>query len=99
MSLDHEVHSGEFPEFDPDDQSSNRSNNTAFRDVLAARVSRRGLMQGGTVVAAAGFLGLAGGTLADASPAAAVAGPKNAWPHGRRPLLGFAPVSASTADA
>ena len=100
MDIDRTVLSGEFPNFDPDDQSSNPSTNTPLRDVLAARVSRRGLMQGGTVVAAAGFLGLAGGALSDARPAAAVPGAKNGWPHGGSgPLLGFASVPVSTADA
>jgi uncharacterized protein len=80
-----------FPEFDPDDTSSNFSGNRSFGDVVAARVSRRTALQGGTMIAAAGFLtgtGLAG----SATPATAHGGG-----HGRR-LLGFRAVAASDAD-
>src|ERR671911_707133 len=49
MSVDREVRPGTFPEFDPDDRSSNPSGNRPFRDVLAARVSRRDVLRGGTV--------------------------------------------------
>ena len=53
MSIDHEVPSPVFPEFDPDDQSSNQSGNRPFREVLAARVSRRDVIRAGSVVGAA----------------------------------------------
>jgi secreted PhoX family phosphatase len=81
-----------FPNLDPDEISSNSSGNRPFADVVATRLSRRGLIRGGTVVAAAGFLagaGLAG----SAGPAVA-----RRRPH-RRPLLGFTPVPASSDDA
>ncbi|WP_030170933.1 PhoX family protein [Spirillospora albida] len=75
---------------DPDDQSSNPSKNEAFQQILERRMSRRGVLRGGTVAAAAGFLGTAaGGT---ASAAASPARP------GRRPLLGFKAVPTSTDD-
>ncbi|HEX6684744.1 MAG TPA: PhoX family phosphatase [Candidatus Limnocylindrales bacterium] len=68
---------------DPDDVSSNPSGNRPFQEILTARVSRRGVMVGGTALAATGFLG--------AAPASAN--------HGRRPKLGFKSVPVSTADA
>jgi hypothetical protein len=93
MSVDH-VAPGHI---DPDDTSSNTSGNRPFRDVLAARASRRDVLRGGTVVAAAGFLGIAGGALgaglSEAEPAAA-AKTKN-----HKSLLGFTAVPTSSADA
>jgi len=87
MSTDPEVH---HPPADPDDVSSNPSDNRHFRDVLNTRMSRRGAVRAGTVVAAAGFLAAAGGPLGRAEPATA---------GGRhRPLLGFTPVAAGNAD-
>jgi uncharacterized protein len=95
MSVDRDVRPGSAPEFDPDDRSSNLSGNRPFRDILAARVSRRDVLRGGTVVAAAGFLGAAG-VLGSAEQA--VAAPRTN--SGRsRPLLGFTPVPTSSADA
>jgi secreted PhoX family phosphatase len=83
-----------FPDYDPDETSSNPSDNRTFGDVVAARMSRRTALRGGTMVAAAGFLTAAGVT-GEATPAAA---------HGRgggrgRRLLGFEPVVPSDADA
>jgi len=69
---------------DPDDVSSNPSGNRPFQDVLAARVSRRAVMVGGTALAAAGFLG--------AAPASASPGADS------RPKLGFKAVPAGSAD-
>ncbi|HEX5596490.1 MAG TPA: PhoX family phosphatase [Micromonosporaceae bacterium] len=96
MSIDHTVPgegaSGTFPAIDPDEHSSNTSGNRPFREVLAARVSRRGMLRGGTVVAAAGFLGAGVGALAE-SPA-----PAHGKPSKPRNLLGFKPVPTSTAD-
>ncbi|WP_433332918.1 PhoX family protein [Spirillospora sp. CA-294931] len=71
---------------DPDDISSNPSPNEALADVL----SRRSLLKGGTVVAAAGFLttSMAG---SPAQAASARSKPKA--------LLGFKAVPASPADA
>ncbi|MEO3782696.1 PhoX family phosphatase [Actinocorallia sp. B10E7] len=76
---------------DPDDISSNTSGNRHIQDVL----SRRSIIKGGTVVAAAGFMtaGLA---------EAAVAGPRDHKPgrpgQGRK-LLGFKAVPAGKDDA
>jgi secreted PhoX family phosphatase len=95
MSVDRDVRPGTGPDFDPDDRSSNPSGNRPFREVLAARVSRREVLRGGTVVAAAGFLGAAG-ALGQAGPA--LAAPSTASGRGG-PLLGFTPVPTSSADA
>lgn len=90
MSIDHDVSQIT----DPEDVPTNTSGNEAFPDVLSARLSRRGVMRTGTVIAAAGFLGASAGTaasLADAAPAEAT--------HGKpRPLLGFKAVPTGTAD-
>jgi secreted PhoX family phosphatase len=86
---------GTFPEYDPDDRSSNPSGNRPFREVLVARLSRRDVLRGGTVVAAAGFLGAAG-AVGEAGPA--LAAPR-ATAGRARPLLGFTPVPTSSADA
>src|SRR5829696_1688214 len=94
MSLDRDVRPPAYPEFDPDDHSSNPSDNRSFQDVLAARISRRGVMRGGTVVAAAGFLGALGGVLSRAEAPATVPGSR-----GLRPQIGFAAVPTSAADA
>lgn len=96
MSIDRDVRHEVFPEFDPDEVSSNPSGNRPFHDVLAARMSRRDIMRGGTVLAAAGFLSAAGvgtGTAAAAPPAARAKGNRK-----RRSLLGFAAVAASRDD-
>ena len=42
-----------FPEFDPDEVSSNPSGNRSFGDVVATRLSRRAALAGGTAAAAA----------------------------------------------
>jgi len=82
---------------DPDDISSNPSGNRSFADVARTRATRRGVLQAGTLVAAAGFLTAAGAGV-DAAPAAA---------HGRgggrsrrpgRQLLGFPPVPVNDLD-
>jgi secreted PhoX family phosphatase len=92
-----------FPELDPDEVSANSSGNRPFRDVVAARMSRRGLIRGGTVVAAAGFLagvGAAGVGAAGvgAAPAAAHGGRRDRRPGRGRRLLGFTPVPVGDAD-
>jgi len=93
MTLDHA--SEAFTDADPDDVSSNPSGNRPFRDVLAARVSRRDIVRGGTVVAAVGFFGAG---VAGALPATAgTSAPASVHPR-RKPLLGFTPVDVSTAD-
>ncbi len=56
-----------FPDLDPDERSSNPSGNRTFGEVVAARLSRRDVLRGGAMLAAAGFLATAG--LADAEPA------------------------------
>jgi uncharacterized protein len=95
MTVDKDVRPGPLPDLDPDDRSSNTSGNRHFQEVLAARLSRRDVIRGGTVVAAASFLSVAGGALGEAAPASAA--PSTA--SGRRPLLGFTPVPTSSADA
>ncbi|HTE68029.1 MAG TPA: hypothetical protein VK942_04605, partial [Actinomycetes bacterium] len=95
MSVDRAVHPGTDPGSDPDDRSSNPSGNRPFREVLAARLSRRDILRGGTMVAAASFLGAAG---ALGQTEQAVGAPSTS--SGRsRPLLGFTPVPTSSADA
>jgi hypothetical protein len=85
-----------FPDYDPDEISSNPSGNRAFRDVMAARMSRRAVLHGGTMVAAAGFLAAAG--LAGRAAPAAAAGAAHGGGTGTSKLLGFTPVPASDAD-
>ncbi|MBA9001694.1 PhoX family protein [Thermomonospora cellulosilytica] len=77
---------------DPDDISSNPSGNATFREVAQARMSRRSVIRGGTVVAAAGFLGAGVGT------GTAAAAPERHGGSKPRPL-GFKAVPAGTADA
>src|SRR5690606_25070073 len=83
----------------------NPSGNRTFGDVLAARLSRRGALQGGAMVAAPGFL-TATGLARSATPAAAHGnrhhhghhhGNRHGPGRGRR-LLGFEPVPPSDAD-
>ncbi|NGN65709.1 PhoX family phosphatase [Streptomyces sp. A7024] len=73
-----------FPEFDPDEVSSNPSANRPFREVVEARLSRRNVLRGSTA-AAAGFLAYGAGAGAPATAAG-------------RGLLGFTPVPTSDAD-
>ncbi|ARQ71401.1 PhoX family protein [Streptomyces marincola] len=87
-----------FPEYDPDDVSSNTSGNRSFGEVVQRRMSRRTALVGGTA-AAAGFLAAAG--LGTGTAAAASGGPGDGgWQGGVRPrrLLGFSPVPTSDAD-
>jgi hypothetical protein len=58
MSIDHDPRTATAPGCDPDDVSSNPSGNRPFHDVLAARVSRRDVVRGGTVIGAAAFVGV-----------------------------------------
>ncbi|HWH28834.1 MAG TPA: PhoX family phosphatase [Mycobacteriales bacterium] len=81
---------------DPDDFSSNPSTAPRFRDVVEARLSRRTVLQGGMLTAAA-FLST---SLLD-TPAAQ--GAPRSTSRGARPaaapaLLGYRPVPLSTAD-
>ncbi|GAA3974092.1 PhoX family phosphatase [Actinomadura viridis] len=82
---------------DPEDVSTNPSGNPAFRDVAEARWTRRSVIRGGTVAAAAGFLAATAGPAAAAPLAPAPAG-SGGRGHGRGRLLGFAPVPAGSAD-
>ncbi|GIH11327.1 Tat pathway signal protein [Rhizocola hellebori] len=84
---------------DSEDISTNTSGNTSFGEVLEARLSRRGVMRTGTVVAAAGFFGAAVAAPSAVAGPADAAGP--AAKHGRppKPLLGFKAVAPNTADA
>jgi uncharacterized protein len=71
----------------------NPTPNPTLGEIVDARISRRALLQGSLVAAAAGFLGGTGtGFL---RPATAGASPRRR----RSPLLGFEPVAPSTADA
>ena len=81
---------------DPDDFSSNPSTAPCFQDVVAARVSRRAVLRGGVLAAAAGFMTTS--LLADtpAAYAAPMGGPKDT-PKGAG-LLGFAAIPLSTLD-
>lgn len=100
MSIDHDsnLHT------DPDDISSNTSGNRPFREVMAARAARRDVVRGGTVIAAAAFLGL-GAAVGSADPATAggpghgpAHGPGKPGKPGRKPLLGFKPVAPNSDD-
>jgi len=98
MSVDSDRRAA-FPDYDPDEISSNPSDNRAFRDVVAARLSRRSVLHGGSMLAAAGFLtaaGLAGSELAGRPAPAAAHGRDRR--RGKPKLLGFTPVAASDAD-
>ncbi|MDT0344815.1 PhoX family protein [Streptomyces litchfieldiae] len=89
-----------FPEFDPDDVSSNPSGNRSFGEVVQQRMSRRAALKGGTA-AAAGFLVAAQagtGTAAAATPAGRGGGGGRPGGGSPRGLLGFTPVPTSTAD-
>ena len=81
---------------DSEDISTNNSGNTSFGEVLEARLSRRGVMRTGTVVAAAGFFGAA---VAAPSACAAPADRRPSTAAAPKPLLGFKAVAANTADA
>jgi uncharacterized protein len=94
-----------FPDFDPDEISSNPSGNRPFREVAETFLSRRAALRGGTA-AAAGFL-VAGSALGS-GPAAAVgrdtpeqaaAGPAAKPGKPGKGLLGFEPVPTSTDDS
>ena len=79
-----------------DEVVSNASHNTHFTDIVAARISRRGVLGGGVAMMAAGVLGGGVGQLLTSrragAQAAAVDGPEGG------PLLGFAGIRTSTLD-
>ena len=79
-----------------DEVVSNASHNTHFTDIVAARISRRGVLGGGVAMMAAGVLGGGVGQLLTSrragAQAAAVDGPEGG------PLLGFAGIPTSTLD-
>ena len=74
---------------DPDDDSSNPSNNTTFAEVVATRISRRGFLGGGIATGVAVSLGSVG-SLLQAVPAVALT--RN------RSLLGFDAIPVSSDD-
>ena len=74
-------------DLDPDDFSTNPSQDPSFADVVESRASRRTVLAGGTAVAA-GFL-----TTGIAEPAAAASAARRS-----RPLLGFTPIPLGFAD-
>ncbi len=76
---------------DPDAFSSNPSDNPELADILAARLTRRGVLGGGLGAAAIGFLG---GTAGRADAAAAPATGRPA-----RPAFSFTAIPTSSADA
>lgn len=92
---------------DPDDVSTNPSDNTTLAEIVAERLanpSRRGLFQGVAATAALGFVGLGTTALSKgafaqvAAPAAGAAAPAAAAL--RRPAtLGFKAVAKSMTDA
>ena len=81
MSLDTDLN------LDPDDISTNPSQDPSFADVVESRTSRRAVLGGGMAVAA-GFL-----TTGLAEPAVATSAARR-----RRPLLGFTPIPLGYAD-
>ncbi|RMI43605.1 PhoX family protein [Streptomyces triticirhizae] len=98
MSAQHPV----FPQVDPDDVSSNRSDNPSFGEVVQRRMSRRNALLGGTAAAAAFLVGPGAGTGA-ATTSTSGPHPGAGHGHGRpggggRRLLGFEPVPTSDAD-
>jgi hypothetical protein len=76
-----------------DDNVRNNSNNRTFQEVVEARVSRRGFLEGGLATAAAVSLGGVSALL-KAVPAAA----QNNGRGPRKPLLGFQGIAVSDAD-
>lgn len=83
----------EKPMHDSDDIGSNQSNNPHLVELIAQRLERRSMLSGGVAVAAAGFLAGCG-----ADSGAESLGESAEELHGRRPLLGFAEVPASSED-
>ena len=81
MSIETEVN------LDPDDISTNPSQDPSFADVVESRTSRRAVLGGGMAVAA-GFL-----TTGLAEPAVATSAARR-----RKPLLGFKPIALGYAD-
>ena len=92
-----------------DEGVSNPSDNQTFESIVATRLSRRGLLRGGAVVAATAVAATGADTLVRALPVAAGAAtggiPRNGGGygggHGRRPdapLLGFEGIATSTDD-
>ncbi|MBB1255876.1 PhoX family phosphatase [Streptomyces sp. OF3] len=81
---------------DPDDISSNPSDNRPFGSVLDARLSRRGALRGGTA-AAAGFVLLGGPANGTATARPVAAAPPTGGGH-HRELLGFRQVDTHDED-
>ncbi|MDT0265154.1 PhoX family phosphatase [Streptomyces sp. DSM 44915] len=96
MSAQHPV----FPEVDPDDVSSNSSDNQSFGEVVQRRMSRRNALLGGTAAAAAFLVGPGLGSAAAAAPqhGGGHGRPGGGRPGGGRRLLGFEPVGTSDTD-
>ncbi|WP_198411236.1 PhoX family protein [Marinimicrobium alkaliphilum] len=90
-----------------DEQMSNLSSNTAMRDVIRSRYSRRSLLQGSLSAAALGFLGAGlvgcGSSSSDDTPPGGDNGNGNGGANGNGEieapvLLGFAAIPVSDAD-
>jgi uncharacterized protein len=88
-----------------EDMVSNPSNNEAFEDVIAERMSRRSLLRGGVVAAGAAVAMTGADALVRVAPAHADGGrPHHGYGKGfgspaGTPLLGFQGIPTSTADA
>ncbi len=85
--LDHDKGTEPFiPDEHGDERPSNFSDNPTFASVVAARLDRRSMLQGGVAAAVTGLMG----TSFLASPAAAEAA--------KGPVLGFTPISVGEGD-
>ncbi len=83
-------------DLDPDDFSSNPSAAPCFQDVVAAQLSRRTVLRGGAMAAAAGFMTTS--LLAD-TPAAHAAPRRNrSGAHRGEQLLGYQPIPLGFGD-
>ena len=69
-----------------DDNSSNKSHNRPFSDILQASISRRKVLKGGLAAAATGFFANSGVTLAAGN---------NSADNSKAPLMNFEPLSVA----
>ncbi|NWO04801.1 MAG: PhoX family phosphatase, partial [Alteromonadaceae bacterium] len=83
------------PDYEP---VVNHSNNTAFREVLAARMQRRTLMKGGVGAALASIMGIGLAGCGNDDNAAENPGTPPGSGNGKATALGFAAIPVSTAN-